>query len=85
MSAPMDQPAGQAAPVKSSGPIDHTDMQDWMDRFNGVLSKSGEHINEKSPEDSREWNNSFFGCLDPIDLCTCCLPLLNASRLTFQA
>jgi hypothetical protein len=81
MSAPMDQ---NQAPVKSSGPIDHTDMQDWMERFNGVLSKSGEHINEKSPEDSREWNNSFFGCLDPIDTCTYS-SMADMQKLTAQA
>jgi len=75
----MDQ---NQAPVKSSGPIDHTDMQDWMERFNGALSKSGEHIHEKSPEDSREWNSSFFGCLDPIDTCliTYCVPCVTFGK-----
>jgi hypothetical protein len=79
MSAPVEQQQQQqpvpaapaAAPAQGAGPIDHNDMNDWMNRFNEVLSKSGEHINQKSPEDSREWHSSFFGCFDPIDLCTC--------------
>jgi len=80
MSAP---PQTQQAPAgHNNGPIDHNDMQDWMERFNGVLSKSGEHLNEKSPEDSREWHNSFFGCLDPIDLCliTYCVPCVTFGK-----
>jgi hypothetical protein len=70
MSAPPQTQQAPATTTNNSGPIDHTDMQDWMERFNGALAKSGDHLNEKSPEDSREWHNAFFGCFDPIDLCT---------------
>jgi hypothetical protein len=75
-------PAG-AAPAKSGGAIDAHDVEDWKNRFNEVLSKPSEHINSKSPEDSREWNFGFWGCCNPIDLCklpTCkanCAPLDN--------
>jgi len=74
-----------AAPQQTSnptGPINDKDVEDWKNRINVVLSKPGEVVNSKSPEDAQSWNASFFGCLNPIDLClmTYCLPCVTFGK-----
>jgi len=76
--------AAQAPPAaNNSGPIDNKDVDDWKNRFNEVLGDASGTLNHTSPEDAREWNASFFGCLDPIDKCllTYCLPCVTFGRI----
>ena len=80
MAAPQQQQQQQQQP--SNGPINDRDMEDWKNRFNEVLAKPSEHINQKSPEDAGAWNASFCGCFDPIDTCliTWCLPCVTFGK-----
>lgn len=75
MSAPAQQP-------NAAGPISDKDVGDWKNRFNEVLAKPGEVVNSKSPEGAQPWNESFFGCFSPIDLCciTYCVPCLTFGK-----
>ncbi|KAF4966387.1 hypothetical protein FSARC_5896 [Fusarium sarcochroum] len=74
--------ATPAQNAHNNGPIDHNDLNEWKDRFNDVLARPSEHVNSKSPETSQPWQNGFFGCFSPIDLCaiTCCVPCVTFGK-----
>jgi Cys-rich protein (TIGR01571 family) len=81
MSAPpAAAPATNGA--NNSGPINDRDMEDWKNRFNDVFAKPSEHINAPEIEGSQDWQNSFFGCCNPIDTCliTYCLPCVTFGK-----
>jgi len=79
MAAPYDQTA--QAPAKQ-GPINDHDVEDWKNRFNHVLGNAGEVINSKSPAEAQDFQNAFFGCCAPIDLCllTYCCPCVTFGK-----
>ncbi len=66
----------------SGGAVNDQDVAEWKDRINDVLARPSEHVNHKSPEDAQSWNESFFGCCSPIDLClmTYCLPCVTFGK-----
>ncbi|EON96358.1 putative plac8 family protein [Phaeoacremonium minimum UCRPA7] len=81
--APAPAPAPAQAPAHAStGPINDHDIEDWKRRVNEVLAKPGDVVKSKSPESAGGWNNSFFGCFNPIDLCliTWCLPCVTFGK-----
>ena len=57
-------------------------VAEWKERFNDVLARPGEHINQRSPEGAQSWSEAFFGCCSPIDLCliTYCLPCVTFGK-----
>jgi hypothetical protein len=90
MAAPQEhvpvtaQPAPTPAPAAAAanGPIDQADLDDWKNRFNDVLSRSGEVVNSKSAETAQSWSAGFFDCFNPIDTCliTYCLPCITFGK-----
>lgn len=74
------QPPKQAG----TGGIDAADIEDWKQRFTDVLGKPAEHINNKSPETSRDWHNGLFECFTPIDTCKNLATLQMLALLTFN-
>ncbi|CAK7265918.1 hypothetical protein SEPCBS57363_001832 [Sporothrix epigloea] len=62
--------------------VDDKDVTEWKNRFNDVLARPSEHLNQRSPAGAQSWSESFFGCLSPIDLClvTYCLPCVTFGK-----
>ncbi|KAK8927955.1 Protein PLANT CADMIUM RESISTANCE 2 [Metarhizium anisopliae] len=79
---PAPTPAPAAAQPANNGPVDQADLDDWKNRFNHVLSRSGEVVNSKSPESAQSWAAGFFDCFNPIDTCliTYCLPCVTFGK-----
>ncbi|EFY86987.1 DUF614 domain protein [Metarhizium acridum CQMa 102] len=79
---PAPTPAPAATQPANNGPIDQADLDDWKNRFNHVLSRSGEVVNSKSPESAQSWAAGFFDCFSPIDTCliTYCLPCVTFGK-----
>jgi len=74
MAAPQETP--------KQGPISDNDVEEWKARFNDVLARPSEHVNQKSPPNAQPWYNSLFACFSPIDLCliTCCIPCVTFGK-----
>ncbi|CAK7218113.1 hypothetical protein SCUCBS95973_003379 [Sporothrix curviconia] len=62
--------------------VNDKDVAEWKDRFNDVLARPADHINQRSPEGAQSWSEAFFGCCSPIDLClmTYCLPCVTFGK-----
>jgi hypothetical protein len=82
MSAPAQISTPAQAQPGSSGPINDTDVNEWKNRFNEVLTKPGDVVNSRSPATAQPWHESFLGCFNPIDLClvTYCCPCVTFGK-----
>ncbi|GAO15861.1 uncharacterized protein UV8b_07745 [Ustilaginoidea virens] len=81
--APAPAPAVAAQqPSQNKSPIDQADLDDWKNRFNDVMSRSGEVIHSKSREGAQSWFAGFFDCFDPIDTCLVayCFPCVTFGK-----